>query len=192
MLNKNIIRLILIVLLICITATQVQPIPSGISYNFMNISYCYGNAEVMIRTGLNVSDFTFIGCGYSKDNLWLCKCRNPTTLSFNSLNTTKGELDITVQYNIERPLGNEIEQDNVRRTKQFTGIKIKPEPKLFVWPAFNIGGKLVIGVIIIIGLALLFGVYVLIKRLFFTDNDEIKGKYTDEEMVEWLNDLEKR
>lgn len=171
--------------MICITIFQVAlAIPAGSNYEVTTINKCYGDIQLRVKGRINSTQINFLNCRLSKETFWLCRCRNPTIINFMTLNETRGEFDLIIQYNIEKPYGSISEQDSVRRTQKFNNFNIgEPIKQPFRWPAFGSTISKILFGFVMFFLFVIFGLVFFIKRLFFESDDE----YNDEELNEILN-----
>lgn len=181
-----------LIVIIIITIFQVQAVPAGTEYTVTNIQKCYGNIQIKLRGEFNITNIEFPKCTYNENNLWICPCRNPTNIKFNTENITRGKFNLAIQYNIAKPTGSGVDQQDVIRTKQFNNIVIGPPIKRpFEWPTFSFGSTAFIVIAILFGISAVAGVIYTIKKMFFEEDEEDKKiQYTDEEIIEWVNKIE--
>lgn len=163
-------------------------LPAGEQNNLSVIEKCYGDIQLKLKGNISNEDISFKDCNYNENNIWLCKCKNPTLITFTTLPEVRNNIDVILQYNLYKPEGDEIEQQNALRIKKVSNLIIEePKPEPF---NFSISSEAAInGGIVLLIVLLLFILIVgfVMYKLFFTMDDDEKR-----ELLQWKEELENK
>ncbi len=186
--------IILTVVFLCLIYT-ISAYTAGEVYTVTNVSKCYGDLQVKVRSsdGIVDDEYSIVDCGTDDDNLWTCSCNddgNGIQILTNANITNV--YDITVEYYIAPLVDNDnISNDSNKRTKQFTNIGFKSVKKEepFRLPAFE-GGGVILGVVGGIILFIALAVFLLWKFVFKGEGD-ISDRQMDKEIDDYVRKYSK-
>lgn len=171
----------------------IYSVSSGESYNITNVNKCYGDFIVKVRGEIELqpNEYQILGCIDKGDNIWNCKCNNPSTVYIKNLENISNSYDIIIEYYIAPlkipgnksniisggPSEEELENDYNKRTETFSNIIFGVPPKKeepFVIPEFKEGNIIIpiIGIVII----LLGGIIFLAWKLLFGGKEDFSNK----------------
>ena len=107
MTSQNIfIKKSLLFIIICIVLTTITyAIPAGKEQVLLEIPMCHEKVLIKVRSLVPANKISMPGCIYFGDRLYKCDCTRPTTLKFNTDNSTRGKISFSIEYYLKKPVG---------------------------------------------------------------------------------------
>ncbi len=191
--NKTKVFLLLTTAILMYNIHPIWGYTSGELYTVTNISKCFGDYNVKVRStdGIIDDEYSIVDCA-NKDNLWTCSCKDDgnDVQILTDIKTTN-VYDITVEYYLAPLTNDNITNDSNKRTLQFTNIGFKSVKKIepFKMPELEGGGTILIvigSIILLIGL----GIFLLWKFVFKGEGD-ISDRQMDKEIDDYVEKYSK-
>ena len=179
--------ILLTVILLCLIHI-INAYTAGEVYTVTNISKCYGNYNVKVRSsdGIVDGEYSIVDC-IGKDNLWTCSCNdNGNDIQILTNADITNVYDITVEYYIAPLVDNDnISNDSNKRTKQFINIGFKSIKKQEPFKLPELEDEVVIvsvigGIILFIALIIF-----LLWKFVFKNEEDISDRQMDKEIDEY-------
>ena len=177
--------LIITVVFLCLIYT-ISGYTAGEAYKVTNISTCYGQVQVKVRSSIGIVDgeYSIVNCT-GEDNLWTCECNDDNSIQILTDVNTTNVYDITVEYYLAPLTDDNITNEDNERTLQFPNIGFKNVEKEepFKLPKFE-NGKMIL---IVIGSILLFIglIAFLLWKYVLKEEGDMNDRQMDREIDEY-------